>query len=405
MSRSRFIMLALAAIVAIAALVWAFWPQPVPVDLAGIERGPMEVTVSANGVTRIKNTYLVTAPITGTTRRSPVEIGDEVVHGETIVATIEPAAPALLDARARAEGEAAIAEAEASLVHAQANVERAQADVDYSSNQYERSQRLAAQGTIPQRMLDDATLHLRTVETALAAAESDVERQRAALQRARAQFVGPEDEDPRLPEPGACCVEIHAPAGGTILSIENISARLVQAGEKLLTVGQPDDLEITVELLSADAVRIRPGADAHIARWGGEDDLAARVRRIEPSARTEISALGIEEQRVNVLLDLITPPEDRPGLGDNFRVFASIVEWAGEDVLQVPIGALFRQDEDWAVYRVSEDETAEPVALRIGRRTSTTAEVIEGLEQGDRVILYPGDRIEPGTNVIDRSLM
>ncbi|NMG38206.1 HlyD family efflux transporter periplasmic adaptor subunit [Chelativorans sp. ZYF759] len=404
MSKIRIAVISVAAVAAAGALTWAFWPEPVPVDLATVERGPMEVTVSANGVTRIRDTYLVTAPIAGTTTRSPVEVGDDVVANETVVATIQPAAPALLDARARAQAEAAVEEAVAALRHAQTNVERAEADLDHAQNQYERTRRLAEQGTIPLRMRDDAALQLRTVESALEAARTDVVRQEATLRRTRAQLLGPEGEGgPR--EPGECCVRIHAPASGSVLSIENVSARLVQAGEPLLTIGRPDELEIEVELLSADAVRISEGAAAHIGRWGGPGELAARVRRIEPSAYTRVSALGIEEQRVRVRLDLLTPSDERAGLGDNFRVFVRVVEWAGEDVLRVPVGALFRAGENWAVYRMAEDDRARMVLVEIGRRTALEAEVLSGLETGDRVVLYPADRIDEGTSVVDRAAL
>lgn len=403
MSKTRIAVISVAAVAAAGALAWAFWPEPVPVDLAEVALGPMEVTVSANGVTRIRNTYLVTAPITGTTTRSPVEVGDAVEAGNTVVSTIRPAEPALLDARARAQAEAAVSEAEAALRHAQTNVARAEADFEHACSQYERTRRLSEQGTIPLRMLDDAALQLRTVETALAASRTEVDRQEATLRRTRAQLVGPEDQGgPRVP--GECCVQIHAPASGRVLSIENISARLVQAGEPLLTIGRPDELEIEVELLSSDAVRIAPGAAAHVARWGGLDELQARVRRIEPSAFTKVSALGIEEQRVRVRLDLLAPPEQRSGLGDNFRVFVRVVEWSGDDVLQAPMGALFRRGEEWAAYRVV-DGQAELARLRIGRRNALHAEILEGLEPGHRLILYPGDRIEPGTRVIDRGAM
>lgn len=403
MSRTRIAVVSAATIAAAGLLTWAFWPEPVPVDLASIERGPMEVTVSANGVTRIRDTYLVTAPIAGTTTRSPVEVGDEVEVDETVVATIQPAAPALLDARARAQAEAAVSEAEAALRHAMTNVSRAEADLDHATSQYQRTNRLAEQGTIPLRMRDDAALQLRTIESALEAAQTDVERQEATLRRTRAQLLGPEGEGGAR-EPGECCVRIHAPASGSVLSIENVSARLVQAGEPLLTIGRPEELEIEVELLSADAVRIATGAEAHIGRWGGSGELSARVRRIEPSAHTRVSALGIEEQRVRVRLDLLTPPQDRTGLGDNYRVFVRVVEWAGDDVLQVPLGALFRRGEDWAVYR-RVDDRAQMVPVQIGRRTALVAEVLSGLEPGDRVVLYPADRIEEDTRIADRAAM
>lgn len=400
MSKMRIAMVSGAAVAAAAALGWALWPEPTPVDIAEIRRAPMEVTVPVNGVTRIRDTYLVTAPIAGTTARSPVEVGDAVAAGESVVATIEPATPSLLDARARAQAEAAVAEAEAALRHAEANVVRAQADLDFAQSQHERIQSLSRQGTVALRMLDDATLQLRTVETAFQAAQSEVDRQSATLQRARAQLLQP-NGDGRPETPAECCIAIHAPATGTVLSIENVSSRLVQAGEPLLTIGRLEEIEIEVELLSSDAVRVALGAHAYIARWGGPDELAARVRRIEPSAFTKVSALGIEEQRVRVRLDLLTPVAERPGLGDNFRVFARIVEWADDDVLQAPIGALFRDGEDWAVYRVV-DGRATLAPVRVGRRTALEAQILDGLEPGDTVILYPGDRIEEGARVAAR---
>ncbi len=400
MSLRRIALWGAAALVLVGAVVWSFWPDPVPVDIAEIRAAPMEVTVEAEGVSRIRDTFLVSAPISGTTTRSPVEVGDQVRMGETVVATIQPAAPGFLDARARLQAEAAVTEAEASVRLAEANVRRAEADLEYQQSQHERSRRLAAQGTIPQRMLDDALLQLRTQETAVEAARSELDRARATLERTRAQLVGPDTEAP--PEQAQeCCVEIRAPASGTVLSVENASARVVQAGAPLLTIGQPDDLEIEVDLLSADAVRVPPEAEARISRWGGEDELEARVRRIEPSGHTRVSTLGIEEQRVRVRLDLLTPPEARPGLGDGFRVFASIVLWRGEDVLQVPLGALFRHNGDWAVFRVLDDR-AELTPVRLGRRTALVAEVTEGLSPGDRVVLHPGDRLEQGTLLVDR---
>lgn len=202
MPKTRTLVIALAAAAGAGALVWALWPEPLAVDLVEARRGPMEVTVSANGVTRIRDTWLVTAPIAGTAARSPVEVGDAVTEGETVVARIEPAAPALLDARTRAQSEAAVVEAEAALRHAETNVTRAQADADFAASQFERFRELAQRGTIPSRMVEESLLQLRTAETALQAALSDVERQRAALQRARAQLVEPNGSS-QLAEPGA----------------------------------------------------------------------------------------------------------------------------------------------------------------------------------------------------------
>jgi HlyD family secretion protein len=219
----------------------------------------------------------------------------------------------------------------------------------------------------------------------------------ATLARARAALIGPAD----AAESGdVCCVEVKAPASGHVLAIVNRSARFVQPGEPLLEIGEPGDLEIEADLLSSDAVRIAPGAAAHVERWGGPP-LAARVRRIDPAAFTKVSALGIEEQRVRVYLDFEAPAADRGALGDNFRVYVRIVEWRGEDVLQVPISALFRSGDGWAAFRV-EDGRARLAAVEVGRRNAQAAEVLGGLAEGARVVAYPGDRIEAGTRVVSR---
>lgn len=393
------IVLLLAAIVA--GSVWAFWPEPVAVDTAVVARGPLQVTVAAEGVTRVREPFLVVAPTTGTAARSPVEAGDLVVHDETVVALIEPAEPAFLDARARAQAEAAVAEAEAGLRLAEANVVRAEAELAFAEAQHERNRELAARGIIAQRILEDSERLLATQRTALAAARSEVDVHRAALARARAQLLGPGPGIDGAGAAGGCCVTILAPQTGTVLSVASPSARLVQAGEALLTIGDLADLEVEVELLSADAVRVVERARAFVERWGGEGVLEATVRRIEPAAFTRVSALGIEEQRVRVKLDLLAPAAARAGLGDRYRVFVRIVLWEGEGVLQVPVSALFRQDGGWAVYRIA-DGRAVATPVTIGQRTTEAAEVMAGLAEGDRVVAFPGDRVSDATRVAPR---
>lgn len=391
-----------AAVLAIgAATVWAFWPDPVAVDMAEVRRAPMQVTVGAEGITRVREPFLVTAPITGTAARSPVQAGDAVVRGETVVAVIEPADPGFLDARARAQAEAAVAEAEAALRLSQANVLRAEADLAYAESQYARNRELAARGILSRRMLEDAERQLATQRTALAAARSEVEMHRATLARMQAQLVGPATAA-EGPGREGCCLTLRAPQTGTVLSVENPSARLVQAGAPLLTIGDLADLEIEVDLLSADAVRVPERARAFVERWGGEGVLEARVRRIEPAAFTRVSALGIEEQRVRLRLDFVAGPEARPGLGDRFRVFVRVVLWEGDAVMQVPVSALFRLDGGWAVYRI-EGDRALRTPVTIGRRTAEAAEVVAGLAEGMRVVAYPGDRVADGARVAPRA--
>lgn len=388
---------ALVAIVALAAaLTWAFWPQPVAVDLATVARAPMEVTVSADGVTHIRNVYEVTAPMAGTVLRAPVEVGDKVVAGQTVVASIQPLEPAFLDARARAQAEAAVEEALASLQLARAKLAQALTDQSHAESEYARAQALAARGTIPQQMLEDADAARQTAKAAVDAAQSAVELQQATLARSRAQLLGPlSDDDPMS---GTCCLEIKAPASGTVLTLPNPSARPVQAGESLMTIGSLDDLEVVTDLLSADAVQVKVGASAHVERWGGPEAIAARVRQIEPAAFTKVSALGIEEQRVRVRLDILTPQDQRPRLGDNYRVFVRVVVWSDQDVLQVPIGALFRTGTSWAVFRAVGGR-AELTPVEIGHTTDLMAQVVSGLQAGDRVVAFPSTQIAAGTRI------
>ena len=232
----------------------------------------------------------------------------------------------------------------------------------------------------------------------VAAARSEADLQRAALLRAQAQLLGPQTGTGAS---GDCCFDVKAPQSGTVLSVENHSARLVLAGLPLLTIGDLQDLEIEVDLLSADAVRIAPGALAEVDRWGGEGLLQARVRRVDPSAFTKVSALGIEEQRVRVRLDILTPPDRRIGLGDNFRVFVRIAEWAEADVLQVPVSALFRQDGNWAVFR-QVDGRAVLTPVEVGRQTGTDAQILSGLAEGAAVVAFPGNKVENGVRLTAR---
>ncbi|MGD9919366.1 MAG: efflux RND transporter periplasmic adaptor subunit [Paenirhodobacter sp.] len=388
------------ALLALAALlIWAFRPTPEPVDTTRPTRGAMEVTVEAEGMTRVRDPYLVTAPITGTVLRAPLAVGDAVTMGQSVVAEIRPAEPAFLDARARAQAEAAVTEAEASVRLAEAQIAKAEADLAYARSEYERNRELAARGIVPPRTLEAAGQARDSAEAALAAARSEADLNRATLARAQASLVAP--TDPSAPATGSCCIAITAPASGTVLTIADTSARLVQAGEELMTIGDLGDLEIETDLLSSDAVQVAPGARAHIERWGGPGVLEATVRRIEPAAFTRTSALGIEEQRVHLRLDFTSPPEARAGLGERFRVYTRIVTWAGENVLTVPQSALFRQGEGWAVFRiVSGRAVATPV--EIGHSNARLAEVISGISEGDLLVAWPGSRVSDGTRVTPR---
>ncbi|HKL55243.1 HlyD family efflux transporter periplasmic adaptor subunit [Marivita sp.] len=373
--------------------------DPVPVDLHELTRAPMQVTVNADARTRIAEIYEVAAPIAGIARRSPVREGDPVIADETVVAIVEPAAPGLLDMRSRIQAEAAVREAEAALVSARSSLRQAEEELTYARTDHERTRTLVERGVASITRLEDAEQRLRTAEAGADAAASNLERANGALDRVRAALIEPGDD---AGQSSSCCVRLHAPVDGRVLSIDTISERPVAAGTRLLSVGRPEDLEIVADLLSTDAVRLAPGARAVVERWGGAGTLAAELTKVEPSGYTKVSALGIEEQRVDVVFDLVTPVADRAGLGDGFSVFLRIVEWEADDILQVPLGAIFRRGQDWAVFVADKDDTARLQVIELGRRNETAAQVLSGLEAGQRVITHPSDAIRDGIRIVAR---
>lgn len=379
-------------------------PETVPVDVATLDRGVLEVTVDADGQTRIRNVFEVSAPVSGQVLRSPVAIGDAVVENETVVARIKPGEPAFLDERARRQAEAAVAQAEAALALADANVRAAEADLNNAQRTLNRVFSLNERGTASEAQLEQAEVALDIAAAKLDSAHATQEMRKSDLEAAQAVLIEPGNDEVEAAEAANCCIELVAPITGEVLSVVNESARMVSAGTPLLTMGRKDDLEIAVDLLSSDAVRIAEGAPAYVERWGGDHALSATVREIEPAAFTKISALGIEEQRVKVLLDFATPADERPALGHNFRVYLRIVEWRGEDVLRLPISALFRDDGDWAVFAL-ENGTAQVRTVEVGRRNTEFAEVRGGLEVGDRVITHPSDKVAEGVLVVDRTTL
>lgn len=383
--------LALAALVAFALI-----PQAVPVDVAAAGRGPLEVTVNEEARTRIREVYQVFAPIAGKVLRSPREVGDTVVKDQTILAVIEPGDPSFIDARRRRELEAAVSAAEAAVTHAQAEVRRARSELAFSEGELRRAESLSETKIISERTLDKARMEAASKRAALAEAEANLELQKRQLERAKAQLLGP--EDPSVRSPASCCVQVRAPVDGEVLKVVTESEKVVEAGSLLIEIGDRRDLEIVVELLSTDAVRVEEGAAARVERWGGGAELNARVRRIEPAGFTKISALGIEEQRVKTILDLTDPPERWGRLGHDYRVHVRITVWRSGDVLRVPLSALFRKGEDWAVFTVA-DGRAHLTTVEIGHRNREMAEVISGLEAGERVILHPSDRVADGVRI------
>lgn len=385
----RLIILAI-LLAALAALTWAFWPRPIAVETAEIAARDISVAVEEEGKSRIRDVFVVSAPIAGQVLRIGLHPGDEVVKDETVVVSLRPAAPGLLDARLKRVAEAAAASARASVGLAQAEVKQAEAQLTFTQTELQRAESLSQRGTISDRALDKARLDVATAAAALDSARASLTVRERELQRAEAALIENEASE------GPCCTEIKAPATGRVLRVLTESEQVVQAGTPLVEIGDPTDIEIMVEVLSRDAVEIRPGAQAVIDNWGGPP-LAAVVRRVEPSAVTKVSALGIEEQRVAVILDL-ADQQGVEALGDGFRVVARITVWEGKNLVAVPVAALFRQGGDWAVYKVVDGRAVLSI-VELGRRNAAFSEVTAGLAPGDMVILHPSDQMADGVAV------
>jgi HlyD family secretion protein len=397
--RRTFFMLALAALVA-GGIVYAFWPQPLPVDVATIGRGSIQVTVDGEGQARVRDVYTVSAPLAGRITRVDLRAGDTVEANRTLITSLEETEPAFLDARTRARLEAQKRAAEAAIRLANAELEKARAELEFARSELRRSETLFERGTVTARGLEQARLDLSTHEARVATAEATVRIRYSELDMAQAALIEP-SEGEAFTAPGRCCIPIRSPVDGRVLRVLRESETVVQAGEPLIEIGDPTDLEVVVDLPSSETVRISEGAPVIIEAWGGEEALSGRVRRIEPSAFTKVSALGIEEQRVNVVIDLDDPPEARPALGHGFRVLARVEVHAAEDVVLVPAAALFRDGRDWAVF-VSEEGRARIRRVEIGANDGRIAEVRSGLAEGETVILYPSDQVSDGVRIRPR---
>ena len=379
-------MLAVGAVMAL-----ALWPETVDVDAAVVTRGPLLVTVEEEGRTRVRDRFIVSAPVSGRVLRIELEPGDRVEHGD-IVARLDAGPAPLLDARARAEAQAAVAAARAAVASAQAEAQRARAALAQAERELERARRLTASGAMAAQERDaretEVWLARESANMALYAVES------ATADRVRAEA--------RLASgrsgPAGGVVAVRAPASGVILRRLRESESVVPAGEPLVEIGNPAQLEIVSDLLSSDAVRVRVGARAMVEQWGNDAGLEARVRRIEPSGFTKVSALGVEEQRVNVILDLVDPAGEDASLGDAYRVEVRIVVWEAANILRVPTAALFRDGEGWAVY-VIRDGRALLTHVNIGQQNGREAEVVEGVTEGAMVIVHPPDSLVDGSRV------
>lgn len=374
-----------------------FRAEPVPVDLHTVARSAFAITVDVDGETRVADLYEIAAPISGVALRAPVEVGDQVVAGQTVVARIEPSSPGLLDARTRLQAEAHVREMEAALNVARTDRSRAKEDLAYARSQYDRVSQLVDRKVASITRLEDAHQRRAIAEAALAAAEARINQATSGLDAARAALVDMTSDAGRE----ECCVPILAPADGVVLDIDLVSASPVVAGTRLLSIGDPGSLEIVADVLSSDAVRLPDGAEASVERWGGSP-LRARLASIEPAARTKVSALGIEEQRVDAIFELVSPAAERRSLGHGFSVYLRIVEYEESDALLIPLSSAFRFGEEWAVFRTDADRV-ERVVVQLGRRNGRQAVVLSGLQEGDRVVEHPSEDLEPGALFVERT--
>ena len=404
--------LSLAALAVVGTVVYAMLPKPVGVDLAAVERGPLQVTVDEDGQTRIKERYVVSSPLSGRLLRIGLNVGDAVVAGETILARIQPEDPALLDPRETAKAEARVKAAVARLSQAATQLDRAKATLDFAESEVARVRRLVEKNAATSSQIEAQELQFRSATEDYKAAKfgEEIARFELELEQAallRTQSPGEPSEDDGQADagnrPSAPTGEflIRAPISGRVLRLAQESATTTSPGMELVELGDPLDLEVIVDVLSSDAVRIVPGAQALLDQWGGEEPLSAVVRLIEPSGFTKISALGVEEQRVNVVLDFENPPEDRPTLGDGFRVEARIVVWEESDVVKIPTSSLFRNEGEWAVF-VADGGRVQLRKVRIGRQNDLEAEVVGELTEGERIVTHPSDKVADGVKIFSR---
>ena len=376
----------------LAALVaWALRPQPVSVELAEVTRGVFEQTVSDDGKTRVRERYTVFAPLAGRVERIRLKAGDAVERGQ-VVALLMPVAPALLDARTARELQSRVGAAEAQLQRSRAEVARVMAQRDQAQADFERQVKLWKEGFLSATAREQAELALRTADRTHDAAKFAVDAAGHELDQARAALARYRSGD------GGSKWEVISPVKGSVLKVVQESEGAVTLGAPLLELADARSLEAVVDVLSQESVAIRPGMPARLELGRGVAPLAARVRLIEPAAFTKISALGVEEQRVNVILDFAEPLDKVQTLGDGFRVEAAIVTHRVEDAVKVPVGALFRDGENWAVF-AEDGGRAVKRAVKATQRNSAEAMVEDGLRAGDRVVVYPSDALRDGSRI------
>ncbi|MDA9449126.1 MULTISPECIES: efflux RND transporter periplasmic adaptor subunit [Bradyrhizobium] len=402
----RFIGAALLAAIA-SGLAWFAWPRPVLVDLATLAKGPIEVTADDDGKTHVRHVYTVSAPIAGKVLRishplgeqgPSLHVGDEVSANQTVVALMQPTLPGFIDVRSRDQLQAEVLAADAAIQQQEAEVKRIEAALDFSRTEFQRAQTLLRTQSTSAQAFDKAKFEVATNEAALASAKAQIEMRRAVRTSLAARLMDPANAAPSA-EP-MCCVRVLAPASGRVLKIIQDSEATVLPGTSLIDIGNPLDLEVVADLLSIDAVQIKVGAPVRIDGWGGQP-IRGKVVRVDPAGFLKVSALGIEEQRVRVTIDFSDPPENWASLGHDYRVVVHVTTWSAQDALSVPVSALFRRGDQWAVF-VDQNGRARTTLVQIGHRNNRLAEVLSGLVAGDRVVLHPSDRISDETRIAQR---
>ena len=374
-------------------IVVSFLPKPQPVQTAAITKGPLVVTVDGDGRTRIKDRFVVSAPVAGQIERVALRPGDRITLGAPIT-VVTPIDPPLLDARSKAQAEAELRLARAGEEQAASRVKTAEAAAEHAKADLARMQALEKAGGIGRAALEDAELAARTATSELDSAKFGVGVARSQVEVARttvSRNTGKGGDTSSVP--------VKSPVDGAVLRVLHESAGVVAAGAQIIEIGDPAGLELVLDVLSADAVAIKAGAETWIEHWGGDKRLDARVRLVEPSGFTKVSALGVEEQRVNVIADFACDPSERAALGDGYRVHARVVVWQKQDAVRVPLSALFRDGDRWAVFVVAGDR-AQKRPIEIGHRGDREAEVLTGLTESDRVIVHPSDRLTDGARIV-----
>jgi len=384
-------------LVVVSATIYGFMPKAVDVDLADVSRGPLQVTIEEEGRTRLKERFVISAPTAGYMRRIDAKVGDAVRKGQILV-TLEPLRSQALDPRSRAEAEATVSAAEASLNAAMEKERAAMADADYLERRLERITNLYAKGSVAKDQFDQAESEAKKARAVQRSAKAAVDVSHAEFERIKTTLQNftlsgrTEKHD---------TIFVSSPVGGIIFRIYRDSEGAVNTGEPLMDIGDANNLEVRVEVLSSDAVKIKKGTTVLFKHWGGDGTLTGIVRIVELAGFTKVSSLGVEEQRVLVIADITSPPEIWRVLGDGYRLETHFVVWEGKEILQVPASALFRSGKEWMVF-VEDNGKARQRTVEVGQRNGLAAEIISGLKEKEKVIAHPDDSISNGKHIRPR---